>query len=284
MNAFSRSWEITKLSFGVIRADKELLVLPVLSTVFSTLYVAALVVPSFFFGRDLMASGTAGDVFVYSVAAMLYLGLAFVATFFNTCTVYTAKTRFQGGDATLADSLAFGMSRIPQIFMWSVLAATVGTLLRMLEQAAERAGGGGRMLLNGIQSMLGLTWSVVTLFVVPAMVLRDVGPIDAVKHSSSVLRQTWGESLIRYFGLGAAKILGFVGGGLVFFGLLVTIGTEPPLSWIIMLSGALYMIAITVIFSVADTVFNTALFVYADTGTVPNGYDDRILSAALRAR
>ena len=36
-NVFSRSWEITKITFDVIKHDKELLIFPVLSFVFSAL-------------------------------------------------------------------------------------------------------------------------------------------------------------------------------------------------------------------------------------------------------
>ena len=42
----SRSWEITKLSFSVIRQDMELLLFPLLGGIASILFVAAMLVPS----------------------------------------------------------------------------------------------------------------------------------------------------------------------------------------------------------------------------------------------
>ena len=43
---FSRSWKLTKLSFNVISHDKEMLVFPVLSGVFSVLFFIAMLFPS----------------------------------------------------------------------------------------------------------------------------------------------------------------------------------------------------------------------------------------------
>ena len=48
-NAFQRSMEIARMSFAVIRADKELLVFPILSSIFSALYTFAVLFPTIFF-------------------------------------------------------------------------------------------------------------------------------------------------------------------------------------------------------------------------------------------
>ena len=42
---FSRSWDITKKSFKVIKADKEILIFPVLASVFSIIFFLLMVVP-----------------------------------------------------------------------------------------------------------------------------------------------------------------------------------------------------------------------------------------------
>jgi hypothetical protein len=55
-------------------------------------------------------------------------------------------------------------------------------------------------------------WSVV-----PVLVTRDVGPVDAVKESAELLRRTWGENLIGNFGLGFVLGLGYFGLAIVAF-------------------------------------------------------------------
>ena len=70
---------------------------------------------------------------------LTYLGLAFIATFFNVCVVYTTKKRFEGGNATFGESVEFAFSKIHLIFAWSLVAATVGLLLRILDNIADNA-------------------------------------------------------------------------------------------------------------------------------------------------
>lgn len=44
--SFSRSWEITKLSFNVIKKDKELLLFPLLAGIFSIIFLVTMLFPS----------------------------------------------------------------------------------------------------------------------------------------------------------------------------------------------------------------------------------------------
>ncbi|MBZ0244871.1 MAG: hypothetical protein K8H85_02890 [Cyclobacteriaceae bacterium] len=46
MNAFTRSWKITQLTFRVINQDRELIWFALLAFIFSTLFTVAMVVPS----------------------------------------------------------------------------------------------------------------------------------------------------------------------------------------------------------------------------------------------
>lgn len=283
MNAFSRSWAITKLSFGVINADREMLLFPLLGGIFSALYAAAVMVPTYMVVGALGRNEALHDTTLYVGLFALYFGLAFVATFFNTCTVYTSKVRFEGGDATFGQSLSFALSRIHLIFLWSLTAASVGLLLRMLDRAAERSGQMGQLILGIVTSVLGLAWSVITIFVVPAMVFRGVGPIDAIKHSTQVLKKTWGESLIRHYGLGLAQFCVLAIGVVPLIALLVLTGGGMAAGVLLSL-GVLYVILVTLVFSLANTVFNTALYIYAESGQLPSGYDRDLLQGAIGHR
>src|SRR5262249_54740102 len=132
---------------------------------------------------------------------------SFIATFFNVCVVHTTRVRLSGGDATFLDSIKFAFSRAHLILAWSLVAASVGILLRVLDGLAERAGLIGKILLSVLRAMLALAWSVTTVFVAPAMVYKDLGPFDAIRDSIDPLKRTWGESLIRHYGLGLASFL-----------------------------------------------------------------------------
>ncbi len=285
MGVFSRSWELTKMSFRVIKLDREMLLFPLLAGIFSLLFSATLLFPTILL-EIIRSSGdsVALSVVDYALIFVSYLGMAFIATFFNVCVVFTTKTRFEGGDATFMDSIKFAFSKIHLIFAWSLVSATVGLLLRALDQAAQRAGTVGRILLGILSTILGMTWSIVTIFVIPAMVYDDLGPMEAIKKSTATLRRTWGESLIRHFGLGLIQFLFMLLGvalAVLLFGTLGGMG-GTGLAIAIGLT-VIYFLAVILIFTVANNVYNTALYAYAN-GSPPDDFDHATLEGAFGPR
>jgi len=169
------------------------------------------------------------------------------------------------------------------ILTWSIIVATVGLILRLIDNLAERAGESGRLVLNIITSFLGMMWSIITIFVVPGMVYHNLKPMDAIKRSIKTLKATWGESLIRYFGLGMIEFLFFLSGIIVMFILffvLAGLGTSGIIVTIVI--AVLYFLGVILVFNVANTIFNTALYVYADTGKIPEGFSQEIMQNAFK--
>ena len=279
---FSRSWKITKLSFDVIMKDKELLLFPLLAGIFSILFMVAMLFPSII-TSFMKGLGQSYGITEYLIFFITYLGLAFIATFFNVCVVYTTKIRFEGGNATFWESMNFARSRITLILTWSIIVATVGLILRLIDNLAERAGESGRLVLNIITSFLGMMWSIITIFVVPGMVYHNLKPMDAIKRSIKTLKATWGESLIRYFGLGMIEFLFFLSGIIVTFILFfVLAGLGTPGIIVTIVIAVLYFLGVILVFNVANTIFNTALYVYADTGKIPEGFSQEIMQNAFK--
>ena len=284
-NAFSRSWEITKATFSVIKHDKELLLFPILSMIFSLLFIVVLLLPTSVFLAFMSSGAVVFQGLDFLILFLLYLILAFVATFFNVCVVYTTKIRFSGGNATIGESIKFAFSKFRLILYWSLVSATVGVILRAIENSAERFGTVGKVIVHIFSSILGMVWSIITIFVIPVMVYEDLGPFDAIKRSSQVIRKTWGESLIRYFGLGLVQLIFFIG-GLVFFVILGMLAYSlGSIAFIVVVClGVLYLLGIILIFSIANTIFNTALYVYENTGKIPGEFSKEELDGAFKSR
>ncbi len=279
MNSFSRSWELTKASWHVLRADKELLLFPVLSVFFSIAFVIALLFPTVILAILNEVSVAFAFPF-YLILFAIYFGLAFIATFFNTCVVYTTKIRFEGKNATFGESIRFSFSRLHLIFYWSVVSATVGIILRLLENAARSRRGG--FLARIVVSMLGAAWSIVTLFVVPGMVYYGLGPFDAIRKSISAIKKTWGENLIAYLGFGFAQFMCLLVGVVAFIPLFFLFLLMGPLGIVLLvLLGILYITAVVLVFGILKSIFHTALFVYAEKGKVPTGYSKEMLKGAF---
>lgn len=287
MNAFSRSWMITRLTFGVINKDRELLWFALLSFIFSTLFAIAMIFPSII--PTLMESDFSQDslqFFEYLMIFLTYFGLAFIATFFNVCVVYTTKVRFEGGNATFGESFTFALSKLYLIFQWSLLSATVGLLLRILHNLASSLGKVGQLVANILISLLGMAWSIVTIFVVPVLVYEGLGPIDAIKKSTEVIKRTWGESLIKTIGLGLVQFFVFmiiiVASGLLTYMLASSLDVTGALIGISV--GLLLLLLTGLIFTVASTIFNTALYVYANAHKVPDGFSEDVVRNAFRQK
>lgn len=288
---FARSWEITKLSLNVIKKDKELLLFPFFAGLFSIMFLVAMLVPSIIISFIEEGVGPeAYGIVEYTVLFLTYLGLSFISTFFNVCVVYTTKIRFEGGNATFGESIKFALSKIGLIFYWSFIVAIVGLVMRIIEKWAEKAdqrdqpglpSQRSQLVSNYLTSIFGMMWSIITIFVIPAMVYHDLRPKDAIKKSVETLKRTWGESLIRYYGLGLIQFT-FIILGIIVLVLLFIIANSLYLGIIVI--AILYIFIIMLVFSLANTVFNTALYVYADTGKIPEGYHQEIMSNAFKRR
>jgi hypothetical protein len=284
MNFWDRTWALTSMTFEVIKKDREMLLFPLLAAVCSIVFSVAMLFPTVI--THLLNDGGSMVWGPLQLAATFatYFGLALITTFFNTCVVYTTKVRLSGGDATFGESLSFAFSRIGRIVSWSLLAASVGLLLSMLENAARNAKGIGSILVSILRSILATAWNVVTLFVVPAMVYNDLGPIDAIKSSLETLKGAWGESLARHYGMGLASFLFSLPAVIGIFLVALGMGGGVPVGLGIALIAVLgvYLLSVALVFNVANAVFNTALYHYAASRQVPAGFSPEVLQGAFR--
>jgi hypothetical protein len=84
-----------------------------------------------------------------------------------------------------------------------LVAATVGLILKAIQ---ENSGILGKI----VTGLIGVVWSVATFFVVPVIAYENVGPIDAVKRSTEMMKEKWGESLTAGFSFGLIHFLGIL--------------------------------------------------------------------------
>jgi hypothetical protein len=284
MGSWDRSWSITRTSFSIIRQDSEMLWFPILAAFFSLAFSCALIVPTFVLGLDRPTHLRALAPMQLLVLAGTYFGLSFIATFFNVCVVFTTRVRLSGGDATFLDSVKFALSRVHLIAGWSLVSASVGLVLRGIDELAQRAGGIGKLVLLIVRSILATAWSITTVFVVPAMVYRDLGPIDAVKESLHTLKRTWGEALTQFWSVGLAAFvcmlpcLAAVGLGIF------ALSSSRELGFGLIALGALGLLAVNLVFGVAGTVWKTVLYHWATDGALPQGFDASMMQAAFAAK
>jgi len=278
---FARSLELAKASWSVVRDDKELLLFPVMSVAALILILGSLAVPFAVLGGFSPDAGAAGPGAGSVIGVLLFYVIGyFVALFFNTALVGAAMIRMDGGNPHLGDGLRIAWQRVGRIFGYACIAGTVGMLLRALE---DRVGWVGRIAVK----LIGVGWALATFLVVPVLVTRDVGPVEAVKESSELLRHTWGENLIGTVGLG------FVFGVAYFVLLVVCVfavvlaaqtGQSLLISLVVLL-GIVALFTLAALQATLQAVYSAALYRYATDHTTPlPGFGPALLEGAFAAK
>jgi hypothetical protein len=277
---FSRSWDLIKASAGVLAKDKELLVFPLLSAVCTLIVVAAFALPAFGMGAlDGLREGGGMTATVYVLAFLFYLVQYFVIFFFNSALVGAAMIRLDGGDPTLRDGLRIAGSKALPILGYAAIAATVGMILRAIQQRSGLIG----KLVSGV---LGVAWTLASFLVVPVLVARNIGPIDAVKESAVLLKKTWGENLIGQGGVGLVF-------GLIFFALIVVGGAavlavaSSGSGVLTLLVAAIAIIALllaALVQAALSGIYSAALYRYAVGAGDSQGFDAQLLGQAFRTK
>jgi len=278
---FARSLELVKASANVLGQERKLLVFPLLSGICCLLVAASFAAPVFLSVHANQAAGPhaqLGSGF-YIGLFTFYLVQYSVIFFFNTALVGAAMMHMNGERPTLRDGIGLAVSKLPQIFGYALIAATVGMLLRALQ---ERMGLLGRIVVG----MIGMAWSVATFLVVPILAATDQGPIEAVRHSSGMLKRTWGENLIGNAGIHVVFMLGYMLLAAVIAVLFAA--TSAMHSLVLMaLLGALAVVAVIVmalVQSALQGIYAAALYRYAEYGDAGDGFQSGMLEQAFRLK
>jgi hypothetical protein len=269
MGSISRGFRLVKASWAVVRQDHELLVLPAISFLCSLVVMAV-------FGLGMLGIGIPErdeslNVAHYAVLFAMYVALSMVTVFFNAAVIGTAMKRLRGEPATLRDGLGLARRHLGQLMVWALITATVGMILRMLQ---ERAGAIGRLLLGA----LGVAWTVITFFVVPVILYESVGAPQAIRRSVSLFRERWGEQFTGQATIGLALFLIALPIA-VLGGMLAAAEPVVGIPLLVLAIGALAAIG-----AACSGVFNAALYRYATTGESSGAFSEDDLNATFRPR
>jgi hypothetical protein len=277
-----------RASWEVLKQDKELLLFPLLSALGCVLVLASFAAPILALtdwqaAGESMAAGTVdsmsgSDGTLSSEQALHMLGLFlfyccnyFVIIFFNAGLIACAEIRMEGGDPTVADGLRAAWARLPAILGWAVVAATVGLVLRMIEERSNFVG-------KIVAGLLGVAWSLTSFLVVPILVIENEGPLSALKRSASMLKKTWGEQLIGNFSFGLIFLLFALPGILFLF-----LGIAANSATLIVVA-VVYFTGISLAQSALQGIFQAALYLYMRDGKAPDGFEASALQASIGNR
>lgn len=245
----SNGWKLGLTSLNVIKDNKQLLLFPIVS------FAALVIVTMTFFGGGYLLFGVDLEVFDEGLKPLqiallfaFYFVNYFIIVFFNMALIHCARRYFKGQEVSLGEGISFSQSKISTIAGWALIGATVGIILKAIENINENLGA-------IVAAIVGAMWGIVTYFVVPVLAYEDVSPMQAIKRSGSIIKEKWGESIGANAGIG---IVGFVGFLLIALPIGVIFALVNPILGIVM--GVLTAMLISVVMSAANTVFIAAVY------------------------
>ncbi len=248
---FERSFKLIGESFAVLRKDKELLLFPIISAVVSLLLVITFLVPLLI---GMIFAGRFVQPLFWLVLIVLYFLVYFISVFFQGGLIAAANIRLRGGDPKFSDGIRIALKDIHRLFLWALVAATVGILISAI-------GRKNNMIGRIIEAILSYAWEILTFFVIPVIVLEDKGFVDSTKRSLELFRKAWGETVVGQFSIGA--VFGLAG-GLGFMALLASLfsGSLAIIAAVFVIV-VIYWVALAVVSSTLNGIYKAALYNYA---------------------
>jgi hypothetical protein len=260
-----------KMSFNVLRKDKEILLFPLISLIITVLIMISFFSSFYFFlGLENMTS-----IFMYVIFFFVYVFLYIIVLFFNTAIIGCATIRLNGGNPTVSDGLHIAGKNISKILGWGIIGAIIGVILKTIQQKAGIAG-------KIVSFAAGLAWTYATFFIIPVLIYEDIGVFKSIKRSGQIFKSTWGETITGTFGFGIIfMLLGFLG---VFF--LIAGGALGGFTGFIigLIAAVIYWLIIGIVATATNGIYVAALYQYATKDKLPSAFDSTAIPQPINPR
>src|SRR5262249_17204072 len=141
----------------------------------------------------------------------------------------------------------------------------------------------GRIVMN----LIGMAWSVASVFVIPVLVESDVvNPVKALRASAATLKKTWGEALVGYVGLQAGGLVGVLGSLVLLGGGIWAAVQFDAFLLLAVLVGVWFVgiFAFAYVLGVANSVYRCALYLFSAEGNVPPPFDRPSMDLAWKMK
>ena len=283
---FQNSLALFKASAQVLRTDKQLVIFPLVSMLAMFLVIISFAVPALLtvyftggFEDHPRNTPMAAQIGLAALTFGFYLVQYFVIIFSNVALVGAVMIRLKGGTPTLRDGFNVAASRTGAIFGYSVICATVGVILKYISEETGIIG-------SLISRIIGTAWSVATYLVAPVLVMEKVGPIEAIKRSTGLLKKTWGEQIIGGAGIGGVMGLILLGVLVLFVSLFAAclVTSQVVLMFVVVF---IFIVALTMLLLISSTmtgIYTAAVYLYAEEGISAGPYSMELIQGAFREK
>jgi hypothetical protein len=283
-DSWGASWQLVKASWAVLSSDKELLWYPILSGLTMIAICIVMFVPSVMWAfSSAMFEGSRGEetmnILGYVLLFIFYLITYTANIYFNVALVGAAMIRLDGGDPKLSDGFRTANERFGKIVGYGVISATVGVILQFIRDSDN-------FIAKIVSDLIGMAWNLATFFVIPILVVKNLGPIDAVKESAGLLKRTWGEQVTGGFSIGGIFFLIYL--VVIILGIILIGFAASTENGFVLVTAVILVIfaflATAIINGALSGIFQATLYRYAETGVAPDNFDIDMIQGAFKEK
>ena len=266
-NRVSNTLKMMKSCLDVLKKDRELILFPVFAAISVAIFVLIISAGGYLDNLDTEQGGSLAPLI------LLIFGANFLIVFFNSALVSAALERLRGGDPNVKSGLSHAIKHIHHIFFWSIIVTIVALFIAIIRGDRRE----NSIFREIFASIIQAGWAMMTFFVVPIIVSENIGPINAIKRSTSLFKQTWGDQVVANFGFGIFQLFGVLLGVVVgwFFGLF-----SPVLGAV--LGGSLAVMSVAIIYTL-EGIYKAALYEFA-LGEKPLEFQQEDLRTAYQRK
>lgn len=198
----SNTIQLMKSCVNILKKDRELILFPIMAAVFVLILLGLIYITG---SIDLSASNEE-EMSIFPVAILIF-GANFIIVFFNSALISAALERLRGGDPNISSGLSHALKHVHHIFFWSIIVTIMGLIFAAIKANGRNRGGIGGIMTQIFASFLEAGWAMMTFFVIPIIVSENISPLSAIKRSSSLFKQTWGNQVAANFGFGIFQVI-----------------------------------------------------------------------------
>lgn len=288
MGRFQRGYKLMKASWQVLKHEKALIFAPILSFISSILILVTFAYPAYLLVHDLSPGifnqpaneplTSQQSILVHSLLFIYYVLNFFIVYFFNSVIIACAKKLLAGEPVNIRYGLKVAYQRKWLILKWAFVSATVGLILKLIEDRFKFVG-------QIIAGLLGAAFSIISFVVLPAIIVENIGLKQALQQSAKTLKKTWGESFAGFAGLGIITFLfqlPFI--ALLMFAISYFDSQAIGLSVSLIVIAILGFILVGVVQTTLTTIFRTAIYQYSVSGNKVNGFEPELLQSCIKLK
>jgi hypothetical protein len=286
MEKLKNSLLVLKSCYRVLLKDKELIFFPIFSGAIAAFVFFILL--SLFYSPYLYPSGVEvlkTNPLFYGLQPYLHwffiiFAVRFVIIFFGACITASVARRFSGENPTIASDILDALKHLKKIMAWAFLVSIFIFIINLFKNRG--------WLQKIIGDVVEITVDIACFFVIPVMIIENANPMEAIKRSVQLLRDSWGEQIAGNVSFYLLVSLIQIPGIILFILAFKIDMTAPdpmkaPLSidfFNLSLAG-IYIAFTFAMYYTLKEIFRTALYIYARDKKVPAGFEATLLEQAF---